>query len=221
MNKPLFITATDTGAGKTYAATGLLHTATSRQLTSIGIKPVASGCERINGELRNADALQLQQSSSLYLDYNMINPFAFAPAIAPHLAADKNNELSVDTLIQHTRTALSTTADVHIIEGFGGWHAPLNLQETMADYVRQLQCNVLMVVGIRLGCINHAILTERAIAASGGNCIGWIANMIDPDMSHQRENIETLTSWLQTPLLGSIPYNMPAHQALRDHIIFY
>lgn len=219
MSKKLFITATDTGAGKTYAAAGLLRTTLDRKMQSIGVKPVASGCDLINGKLLNTDALQLQQAATITLDYDTVNPFTFAPAIAPHLA-DQHHSLSVDTLIHHTQTALSTPADIHIIEGFGGWHAPLNLNETMADYVRHISCDVLLVVGVRLGCLNHAILTEREILASGVNCIGWIANMIDPDMSHQLENIETLQTWLQSPLQGMIPYNTPAHEALRNHIIF-
>ncbi len=219
MSKTIFITATDTGAGKTYAAAGLLRTANSRNLKSIGIKPVASGCDLLNGKLRNADALQLQQAANVYLDYDVVNPFAYEPAIAPHLAAH-HNELSVDALIHHTQTVFATPADVHIVEGFGGWHAPLNLRETMADYVRQLSCDVLMIVGIRLGCLNHAILTERAIISSGANCIGWIANMNDRDMSHQYENIDSLKTLLQTPLQGVIQYNQAAHAALHDHIIF-
>jgi dethiobiotin synthetase len=219
MSKMLFITATDTGAGKTYAAAGLLRTANSRNLTAIGIKPVASGCDLFDGKLRNDDALQLQQAANVYLDYGVVNPFAYAPAIAPHLAA-QHHELSVDALMQRTHAAFTTSADVTIVEGFGGWHAPLNLRETMADYVRQLPCDVLMIVGIRLGCLNHAILTERAITSSGANCIGWIANMNDREMSHQYENIETLKTLLQTPLQGVIQYAQAAEDALRDHIIF-
>lgn len=219
MRKPIFITATDTGAGKTYTTAGLLHIARARQLKTIGLKPVASGCSVINGELRNSDALQLQQAASTHLAYDIVNPFAFAPAIAPHIV-DNSATLSVSSLIKRTLPALSMYADLYFIEGFGGWHAPLNADETMADYAVKLPCDVLIVVGIRFGCINHAILTERAVLASGASCIGWIANLIDPGMSHPHENIATLQHWLHTPLLGVIRHNQPVQEALHDHTIF-
>jgi dethiobiotin synthetase len=203
MGRVVFVTATDTEVGKTYISADLLKLGN----TTIGIKPVASGCELIQGKLYNEDALILQKAASHYLPYDVINPFAFLPPIAPNIAAQqKNISLSVKKLIEQTQEALSTPADLHIIEGFGGWHAPLNAQETMADYAVQINCEVILVVGIRLGCLNHAILTEKAIINSGANCIGWIANTIDPTMLYKHENIQTLKSWLKTPCLGEVEF---------------
>ncbi len=203
MGRIVFITATDTEVGKTYISAEILKSANANNLTTIGIKPVASGCELKQGKLYNEDALILQQASSHSLPYDVINPFAFLQPIAPHIAAQQQNiSLSVTKLIDHTQEALAAPADLHVIEGFGGWHAPLNMQETMADYAVQLNCEVILVVGIRLGCLNHAILTEKAIINSGAKCIGWIANMIAPDMLCKHENIQTLKTWLTTPCLG-------------------
>lgn len=221
MVKRIFITATDTNAGKTYVSAGLLRTAASRGLIASGIKPVASGCTWSNGKLVNDDVAALQQASSFPLACAIMNPFSFEPAIAPHIAAAQRGiELNVSSLLQHTQPALSTMADVQIIEGFGGWLAPLNYHETMADYAAALNAEIIMIVGIRLGCLNHAALTERAIHASGASYLGWIANLIDSAMPHQDENIETLTQSLQSPLLGVVGYGELAEHALRHHTIF-
>ena len=221
MSKRIFITATDTNAGKTYISAGLLRTAHNRQIKATGVKPVASGCVMQNGKLCNDDVMTLRLASPYPLDVEVMNPFTFEPAIAPHIAAAQSGiKLDVTTLLQQSRVALTAPVDVHIIEGFGGWHAPLNYHETMADYAVALNCNVVMVVGIRLGCINHAILTERAILASGASCLGWIANKIDPDMSYQIENIQTLQRCLHTPQLGTVGYRELAEFSLRDHAIF-
>jgi dethiobiotin synthetase len=221
MGKIFFVTGTDTGIGKTYVTTGLLRVANSRGLSSIGIKPVSSGCMTNHVRTFHHDATLLQETASLPLCYESINPFAFMPPVAPHIiAAELNTELSAATLISRTQDALSTTAAIHMVEGFGGWHAPLNSRETMADYAAQLGCGIIIVVGIRLGCLNHAILTERAVTASGAHCIGWVANMIDPDMTHRPENIATLQTWLQSPLLGIIQYGQSAADALQDVTIF-
>lgn len=221
MLKRLFITATDTNAGKTYVSAGLLRTAASRKLRATGIKPIASGCTRQDGRLCNDDVETLRLASSYPLTSDEMNPFCFEPAIAPHIAAAQCGvELNVSSLVQCTRSALSTSVDVQIIEGFGGWLAPLNDRETMADYVSAVNGEVIMIVGIRLGCLNHAALTERAIQASGVSYLGWIANLIDPEMPCQRENIETLVKCLQSPLLGVVGNGELAEDALRDHTIF-
>jgi dethiobiotin synthetase len=216
MSRIIFTTATDTEAGKTYISTGLLKAASARKLVTIGIKPVASGCVIQDNNLVNHDALLLQQAASCHLPYTKINPFAFLPPTAPHIAAQEAGDaLTVAMLIKHTHFALTTSADLCIIEGFGGWHAPLNSHETMADYAAHVSCGVLLVVGLRIGCMNHAILTERAIKASGAMCIGWIANMIDPDMPHQHETIASLQHWLLSPLLGKVQYGESAETALQ------
>lgn len=214
----IFVTATDTNAGKTYIAAGLLRLAAARGLTSAGIKPVASGCSKINGKLVNDDALQLQQSATRKLAYDEVNPFAFAPAIAPHLAAQQRG-ITLDAATLHAHTS-RTYADVHIIEGCGGWHTPLNSSESMADYAALLNADILLIVGLRLGCLNHAILTERAIATRGLRCLGWIANRVDADMEYQEENIATLQQWLQSPLLGCVHHQQPVEEALQHITIF-
>lgn len=221
MSKRIFITATDTEAGKSHIASGLLRIAAQRGLATIGLKPVASGCRQHAGDIHNDDALSLLNASTIKLSYDQINPFRFLPPIAPHLAANEiHTDLSVTKLLHHTHHALTTLADLHIIEGFGGWHAPLNFTETMADYAVRINCEIVLVVGIRLGCINHAILTERAIIASGGICIGWIANIIDIDMSHCTENIESLQKILLSKFLGVVAFGESADSALRQIKIF-
>jgi dethiobiotin synthetase len=221
MSKRIFITATDTETGKAYTAAGLLRSARERGLTAIGFKPVASGCELHNGRLINQDAMLLQHSSSISLEDNIINPIRFMKPIAPHIAASEQNViLTSKMLLQHTQLIFDIHADIYIVEGFGGWHAPLNSQETMADFAVKLNCEIVFVVGLRLGCLNHALLTEQAIQASGAACKGWIANHIDPDMLYQHENITALKDLLKTPHLGTIQYGASAAEALKDHIIF-
>lgn len=203
----LFITGTDTGVGKTYVATGLLKSFNRAGKSTIGIKPVATGCHTVKGRLYNQDALDLQLSSSIQLPYEQINPFVFAPAIAPHIAAQQINcEMNVTFLNQQVQRALSYPADVHIIEGFGGWLAPLNDHESMVEFVKANQLPVMLVVGMRLGCLNHAMLTLRAMEADQINIIGWIANCIDPDMEYLQENITTLQQRLSCPHLGIVKH---------------
>lgn len=147
----------------------------------------------------------LQQASSIKLDYHLINPIAFTPPIAPHIAAQlENTTLSVEQLTKHCQAALNHLADVCLIEGVGGWHVPLNDHETMADFVRENKFEVILVIGMRLGCLNHAILTEKAMLAEKINLIGWIANCIDGDFLYMKENITTLKNHLIAPCLDVI-----------------
>lgn len=221
MKRKIFITATDTHAGKTYTSTGLLRAAHMRNMTTIGMKPIATGCEYQQGRLVNPDAASLQLASSYKLDYNIINPFAFRPATAPHIAAKKANILlSAAELASHIQHVFSFPADLYLIEGFGGWYAPLNDEETIADFVKHLDCEVIFVVGVRLGCLNHAILTEQAILSSNVHCIGWIACHVDEHMLYQDEHIETLNQRLKTPMLARIPYGADASRILVHSTIF-
>lgn len=221
MKRKIFITGTDTNAGKTYTSIGLLRAAHMRNMTTIGMKPVATGCEYYQGRLINPDAASLQLASSYKLDYNIINPFAFRPATSPHIAAKMDNvRLNAAELASHIQHVLLFPADLYLIEGFGGWHAPLNDEETIADFVKHLDCEVIFVVGMRLGCLNHAILTERAILASNVNCLGWIACHADQNMPHQNEHIETLSQRLKTPMLARIPYGADASRILVHSTIF-
>jgi dethiobiotin synthetase len=177
------------------------------------MKPVASGCERIDGELRNEDALMLQAQSSLPLDYRRINPYAFAPAIAPHLAAAQVGErIDLDSIVD-AYTRLATEADWLVVEGAGGWHVPLNESDDIATLARRLALPVVLVVGLRLGCINHALLSAEAIRASGCELVGWIANHLDTGMPLAEENIHAIASRINAPLLGVMPFCKEGHPA--------
>lgn len=204
----LFITGTDTEVGKTYVSIRLLTLFNELGLSTLGIKPVASGCRVRENKLYNDDALQLQQASSIKLDYDTINPFAFQAPIAPHIAARQTQcELTLQTLKQKLHPALSYAADVSLLEGCGGWYTPLNHQETMADFVIEQQLPVILVVGMRLGCINHALLTQHALQQSKVQVLGWIANCVDPTMAVCQENITTLQTYLPFPLLGTLAHH--------------
>jgi len=204
--KSFFITGTDTDVGKTLIATGLLVAAKNKGLTTAALKPVAAGCEKTHAGLRNADALALQSVITQKLDYDQINPYALQAAIAPHIAAQQEKRnLSVDRLSGFCRGVLSS-ADVTLVEGAGGWRVPINARETMADLAKKLQLPVILVVGVRLGCINHALLTFEAIVRDGLPAAGWVANCIDADMPALQENIESLCMRLPVPCLGVVPF---------------
>ncbi|MBX3708302.1 MAG: dethiobiotin synthase [Gammaproteobacteria bacterium] len=215
MSIKLFITGTDTEVGKTYVTAGLLVAFNKIGLTTLGIKPIASGCLKINKQLCSSDTLILQQSSSIKLNLNVITPFAFEPAIAPHIAATQTRcHLTLDKLNKKIHYALSYDANISVIEGCGGWFTPLNHSETMADFALAHQLNIILVVGIRLGCINHSFLTLQAMQREGANIVGWIANCIDPMMLDRKENIAFLKETLSVPCLGTVEYAMPVESTV-------
>ncbi len=157
--------------------------------------------------MRNDDALALQQFATHPLGYEQVNPIALAEPIAPHIAAEQQHiRLTVDALLPAYQRLAQLPADVMIIEGAGGWRVPLNDQETLADFVRRVEANVILVVGLRLGCLNHALLTYEAIVRDGLSVAGWVVNRIDPAMQQSDHNIRTLTQWLPAPCLGVVPY---------------
>ena len=202
----VYVTGTDTGIGKTRASCALLHALRGHGLRAAGMKPVASGCERIDGEWRNADALALQAAGERGIAYADINPFALEHPLAPELAArDAGVEVSLlPILAAHARVA--DNADALIIEGVGGWAAPLSASLMQADLVRTLHLPVLLVVGLRLGCLNHALLSARAIAADGVHIAGWIASHVDPEMERVEDNIEMLRARMPAPCWGVLPH---------------
>lgn len=205
MSKGFFITGTDTGIGKSWCAAALMWKLQQQGLSVAGMKPIASGCVETAEGLRNEDALLLQQFASTPTPYREINPYAFKPAIAPHIAAEQAG-ISIDIeAIRQQYEVISKNADFTVVEGVGGWLAPLNHQQTLADLATALQLPVIMVVGIRLGCINHALLTAREIQHSGNQLAGWIANPIDTEMPEQQRNIDTLVELIDAPLLGTTP----------------
>src|SRR5690606_33228444 len=214
MNKhAFFVTGTDTGVGKTLVSAGLLLAARDLGLTTAALKPVAAGCETTPEGLRNEDALLLQSVITQSLAYEQINPIALEPAIAPHIAAQQARRLwSVDRIACFCRARLGH-ADLTQVEGAGGGRVPLNPSETLADLARQLRLPVILVVGIRLGCINHALLTAEAIARDGLTLAGWVANHLDPDMPVQAENVASLAQRLPAPCLGQVPWLLKAEPA--------
>jgi dethiobiotin synthetase len=218
MSRGVFITGTDTGIGKTLVSATLLAALNASGCRAVGMKPVASGCHRIADELRNEDAERLIAYSAGSPDYALVNPYALAEPIAPHLAAaDAGMQIQLDSIVA-AFAALSTNADCVVVEGVGGWAVPLSPTLMQADLVRALKLPVLLVVGLRLGCINHALLSARAIADDGCILIGWIGNRIDPDMARVDDNIATLRARLPTPVLGVLPANAPEPGTLVGHL---
>ena len=206
MSAGFFVTGTDTDVGKTTIAAGLLRAARLAGLSTAAVKPLASGCEAGADGLRNSDALALLAECSLPLSYAEVNPFAFAPAIAPHLAArEAGVPLKVEALAAAVQAVLAQQADFTLVEGAGGWRVPLDGQATLAELPVALDLPVILVVGVRLGCINHALLTAEAIARDGLRLAGWVANVLDPQTSRLDDNLRTLTERLVAPCLGRVP----------------
>ncbi|MES2624100.1 MAG: dethiobiotin synthase [Pseudomonadota bacterium] len=205
--KTFFITGTDTDAGKTLIACGLLKAASAAGYTTIGFKPVAAGAVDTGQGLRNSDALLLQAHSTIQLPYEQVNPVCFPQAIAPHIAAKLNDKrVRVERLAGFCQGVLLKRANLTLIEGAGGWRVPLNEREFLSDLAKQLKVPVILVVPMRLGCLNHALLTAEAITHDGLELAGWVANRMDPDMQCYEENRDTLNLLLDVPLLAEIPF---------------
>ena len=206
MTRGIFVTGTDTGVGKTVVATGLVQLAASLGERVVGLKPVASGGSLVSGGLQNEDALALAAASSVPLPYALTNPFCFEPAIAPHLAAaDAGMPIRVPPLVDWYARA-SADAGLAILEGAGGWRVPLYPEGFLSDLPEQLGLDVILVVGLRLGCLNHARLTAEAITRSGRcRLLGWIGNRIDPAFARLDDNLATLTRLLGDPPLAVLP----------------
>lgn len=197
-----FVTGTDTDVGKTLISCALLHGFAAQGKRVIGMKPVAAGCDA--GE-QNDDVLQLRAASNVAVSYGLINPYCFLPAIAPHIAAQQAGVEILFSRITEPYQKLAAQADVVIVEGIGGLRVPLNAQQDGADLVQELGLPVILVVGMRLGCLNHALLTVEAIAARGLTLAGWVANLIEADMPMCEENIAALQQRIAAPLLGVVP----------------
>ncbi len=219
MNAGVFVTGTDTGIGKTVVSATLLAALNRTAGRAVGMKPVASGCRQTAHGLRNDDALALMAQSAGAPDYALVNPYALAEAVAPHLAARAAGvEIRLDPILAAFAT-LSTNADCLVVEGVGGWAVPLSPTLMQADLVRALKLPVVLVVGLRLGCISHALLSARAIAADGCRLVGWIGNQIDPDMVRVEDNLATLRELLPAPCLGVLPFAaQPDPPGLADHL---
>lgn len=207
MKKRFFVTGTDTDAGKTYVTVGLLKAAKRAGLKSFGLKPIAAGAEQIKGDWRNDDALLIQQASSVLLPYEQVNPVVLEAAIAPHIAAMKEGRLITASRLEgFIKGALLVPHDFVLVEGAGGWRVPLNDRELLSDVAKSLGFPVVLVVNMKLGCLNHAILTAEAIARDGLTLAGWVANNGADPMPCYDENVATLSAMLTAPLLASIPW---------------
>ncbi len=204
MKQGYFITGTDTNVGKTWATIALMRYFKRLGKSVVGMKPIASGCLKQNGVLRNEDALLIQENASLPVEYELINPYAYEAPVSPHIAG-ADNPVALHKIVANFDT-LKKKADILLVEGAGGWMSPINATEDIADLAKALALPVIIVVAIRLGCINHARLTCQAIRSSGVPCAGWIAMCTEPGLLSQGENIQTIATSLDSPLLGVLPY---------------
>lgn len=210
MKSAYFVTGTDTGVGKTRVSCALLRVFAARGLRAAGMKPVAAGCEALAGGMCCDDVERLRAAGNVKAPAEWVNPYAFLPPVAPHLAAAQSGvEIDLDTLAA-AFSRLGALADVVIVEGVGGWRVPLNPREDTADLARRLGLPVILVVGMRLGCLNHALLTAQSVAACGLPLAGWVANQVDASMPAQADNIAYLQHQFATryaaPLLASVPH---------------
>lgn len=212
-----FITGTDTDAGKTYFSSGLLAAAKRQQKRTIGLKPVAAGAIDVDGEWRNEDALSLMAQTTVELAYEQINPILLKSAVAPHIAAvEENAMVKANSLLGFVKGALLSPYDLALVEGAGGWRVPINEREMMSDLAQMLNFPVIMVVNMKLGCINHAILTAEAIVKDGLVLAGWVANF-EGEMNSYQENVMTLKQCLAAPLVGEIP----RHNKMEDSFTIF
>lgn len=206
MINALFIAGTDTDVGKTVASKAILQAIASKGFTTIGYKPVAAGCERTEQGLRNSDALHLMKVATQEMPYDDVNPYALELPASPHIAA-KHENLTIDYKVLSDKLAyLKTKAETVLVEGAGGWRVPVSDTDCLSSWVKQEKLPVVLVVGVKLGCLSHALLTAESIEADGLTIVGWVANRINPGTEHYAEIIEVLESRIRAPKLGEIPY---------------
>ena len=202
-----FITGTDTDVGKTICTKALLQAANKQNKSSLAYKPISAGCEETAEGLRNQDALILQQNSSIKVDYDAVNPIAYKQPIAPHIAAAESNcPIVLSTITEGLKLLQEQQPDLLLVEGAGGWHLPIDGEKLFSEWVIEQNLPIILVVGLKLGCLNHALLTVQSIEQSGLRISGWIANHLHPDMPYVKQNINTLKSFIKAPLLAEIPF---------------
>jgi dethiobiotin synthetase len=202
----LFVTGTDTGVGKTRTATGLCLAFAAAGKRVAAMKPVASGSTPTRAGLRSADALQLQRAMNIRASYAEVNPYAYEPAVAPHIAALEAGHPIDFEVLDRCFERLSLRSEVTIIEGAGGWLAPLDATRTFADLATRWQLDIILVVGLRLGCLNHALLTAESVARHGLRLKAWVANSIDPSFERRAENLAALRARLAAPCIGVLDF---------------
>jgi dethiobiotin synthetase len=203
----LFVTGTDTGVGKTLVSAALLHNLARHHARVVGMKPVAAGLIEHQGQMVSEDVLALRAASTLKVRPELDNPVALPEPLSPHLAARHAGRIVTVADLLAPALTLQQQADALVVEGAGGWRVPINDDETLADLARALKAPVLLVVGLRLGCLNHAMLTAEAIRADGLTLVGWVANHVDPQMACADENLATLRERLGAPLWGVVPWS--------------
>ena len=200
------VTGTDTGIGKTWVSAGLMRGISAIGLRVAGMKPIASGCRRTRDGLRNEDAEILQSLASVPSPYELVNPVSLLDAVAPHIAAARAG-LQIDlAVIRAAYQQLRAQTDAVVVEGIGGWRVPISGSSTTADLVRELELPVVLVVGLRLGCINHALLSAEVMAADGIPLAGWVANSLSAGYAEGTETINYLSEHIAAPLIGTIPF---------------
>ncbi|MCG6941092.1 MAG: dethiobiotin synthase [Thiohalocapsa sp.] len=215
----IFVAGTDTGVGKTEVATGFLAALKARGITAVGMKPIACGCVPGDDGLQCDDAIKLMAASGVDAPYGEVNPYALADPIAPHIAAGL---AGVDIRLGRIRDAyqaLSQRAERVVVEGVGGWRVPLGPALALSDLPSALGVPVVLVVGLRLGCLNHSLLTAESIRARGVRLAGWVANEVDPDMRAKDENIATLAALIDAPTLGVVPrLDLPKPEVVAEYL---
>lgn len=209
MTPAFFLTGTDTGVGKTLVTAAMLHAWAALGLRVIGMKPVAAGAEQVDGAWVNEDVAALCAAANVAAPAELINPYLFREPIAPHIAAARKGVNIEIPRIRAALEALQARADLVLVEGVGGFRAPLSATRDMADLAVALGLPLILVVGMRLGCLNHALLTVESIAARGLTLAGWVANRVDPAMAAYDENLAALTQRLDAPLLAELPFLTP------------
>lgn len=214
MARGVFVTGTDTGVGKTLVSCALLHAYAAAGRVAVGMKPVAAGCEATPEGLRCEDVTMLRQASNVQAPLELVNPYAFVPPISPHIAAEELGQLIDLARVRRAYDALTGLAEQVVVEGVGGFRVPLGKHADTADLARLLSLPVVLVVGMRLGCLNHALLAAESISSRGLRLAGLVANRLDPDMMRFEANLESLQQRLGAPLLGVVPY-MPQPDPVR------
>ncbi|MFV2058608.1 MAG: dethiobiotin synthase [Thiohalomonadales bacterium] len=205
ISESIFITGTDTDVGKTWVALLLMQALKSRGLKVAAMKPIACGCEALPQGLRNDDALALMAEASVEIPYDIVNPYAFAPPIAPHIAANQAVTKIDINKIKDCYWQIKSQVDIVVVEGAGGWLVPISDTHTSADMVAACNWPVLLVVAMRLGCLNHALLSVESIRASSNELIGWVANSLGTEMQNHKQNVTYLQAKIEARLLAKIP----------------
>ncbi|AKB06691.1 dethiobiotin synthase [Vibrio cholerae] len=206
MRNAIFIAGTDTDVGKTVASKAILQALATHNIATIGYKPVAAGSDKTEFGYRNSDALHLMKAATVDMPYEDVNPYALVLPTSPHIAA-KHENVTIDyALLSNKLSKHKQNAELVVVEGAGGWRVPTSDSDCLSTWVKQERLPVILVVGIKLGCLSHAILTAEAIRADGLELVGWIANRINPGTEHYAEIIEHLEGRLGAPKLGEIPY---------------